>query len=149
MCYICRVRFLCRVYRLVHHCSARHPCALGPWRDVVLAPLSIILHLPEPRARCEGGGMCCSCRTSSLLPTTHSLPPPLTIVPRLNCAFKACALYIGLPSLRDLCGSSLFGRESYDFNDRRWLATNCASHGWNKVSLDPPGATQWYLGQCY
>lgn len=107
MCYICRVRFLCRVYRLVHHCSARHPCAPGPWRDVVLAPLSIIPHLPEPRARCEGGGMCCSCGTSSLLPTMRSLPPPLTIVPRLNCVFRAFFfLCIALLSLRYLRGAS-------------------------------------------
>ena len=65
MCYICRVRFLCSVYGLVHHCSARRPRALGPWRDVVLAPLSITPRLPEPRARCAGGGMCCSCGTPS------------------------------------------------------------------------------------
>lgn len=77
MCYICWVRFLCSVYGLVHHCSARHPRPLGPWRDVVLAPPSITSCWPEPGARCKGGGMCCSGRTPSLRSTTHSLPSPL------------------------------------------------------------------------
>lgn len=63
MCCMCRVRFLCSAYRLVHHGSARHPCARGPGRDVVLAPLSITLRLPKPHARHAGGGMCSSRRS--------------------------------------------------------------------------------------
>lgn len=48
----CQVRFLCRIHSLVHHCSARYPCALGPRRDVVLALPSITLCLLQPCA-CE------------------------------------------------------------------------------------------------
>lgn len=64
MCYMCWLRFLCSCYRLVYHCFARHPCALVPWWDAVLALLSITLRLPMPYARCAGGYMCCSGRSS-------------------------------------------------------------------------------------
>lgn len=93
--------FLCSVYGLVHHCSARHPRPLGPWRDVVLAPLSITPRLPEPRARCAGGGMCCSCGTPSPpapSASTHAsvtVTPTVTAIRHLNGALRACVFVSG------------------------------------------------------
>lgn len=95
MCCICRFRFLYSVYRLIHHSSAKHPCALGPWWVVVLAPLSITPCLPKPCARCAGGGMCC--RGRSPLPQTLSASPrasvivaaTTTVICQLNGAFRA------------------------------------------------------------
>lgn len=145
MCYICRVRFLCSVYSLVHHCSARHLCALGPWRDVVLAPLSITLRLSKPCARCAGGGVCCSCWTPSLQTHIPSLDlacasmtvtQTLTAICHLNGAFRACVLYLGPSSLHDLYGSSFLSQccgVPTAFNNRRQLDNNCAGRGEYKV----------------
>lgn len=145
MCYICRVRFLCSVYSLVHHCSARHLCALSPWRDVVLAPLSITLRSPKSCARCAGGGVCCSCRTPSLRTHITSLDlarasmtvtPTFAVICHLNGAFRACVLYLEPSSLRDLYGSSFLSRccgVPTAFNNRTWQGNNRAGHGENKV----------------
>lgn len=146
MCYICLVRFLCSVYRLVHHCSARPPCALGPWRDLVLAPLSITRRIARSRARCAGGGMCCS-RGASLSSDPSASPwRQRTLSFVISMARFYVFLYSGLivpawpPALS--LSVSVRRRTLFAFNDRGQWGSNWVNRWENQVGFDPPDTTQ-------
>lgn len=160
MCCMCRVRFLCSAYRLVHHGSARHPCARGPWRDVVLAPLSITLRLPKPVPDMQAG----ACAVAAGVPSLLAASPASQWWRRQQAKtsvnwmvlFEHVFLYLGPSSPHDLCGPSFVswccGGPRALRKDWRRSGNNGADRRDNEVGLDPTwwhSPVQWYLGQSH